>query len=365
MKHINGLDSVRALAVLSVIFYHLGWPAFAYGWSGVTLFFVLSGFLITRILLGNRSARPMAFFGTFYLRRTLRIFPLYYLYLAVVFAWCRFFGTHAGGWLYFITYTQNYYLGGNGFSLSPGQELVHTWSLAVEEQFYLLWPLAVYFIPKLWLRNVIILLVPASAISQYYLNTHTHVVAFAPLSSNLAPLCLGAALALPTDGAGRLKTLATVMLAVGGLYLAGLFLWPAHFSAGHSVDLNASNPSFTTALAVFFAGLVGWVASTNVRLLEWSPLAYIGRISYGLYIWHAWALYLVHAALYNRWMPPLRDIWLDAIRLGLTFSIAVLSYHLFERPLLRLKDRLAYTGNPRSEAVDMRNGELARLEHGK
>jgi peptidoglycan/LPS O-acetylase OafA/YrhL len=343
MKHIRGFDVLRAFAVLGVMFFHLGWSSFSYGWLGVPFFFVLSGFLITGILLDNRNSGSGSYFFTFYTRRCLRIFPLYYLYIAVVFGWCVWFGAQYEGWSYFMVYLQNYFLGGNGMSLPPGMALGHTWSLAVEEQFYMLWPLVVLFANKQQLKALSIILIAVSVISRYWIAHNTTYVAFAPLTSNFDTLCLGSLLALAyRESALKLRDL-SYSLGAAGLAVTVL----AYFLPGAS--MNGTDSAFMLGLALCFAGIIGLTASGHLPIPEWKTLSYIGRISYGLYIWHAFAYMVINAAAYNHWMPDYGAPVMDGIRVLLTFVFATASFHLFERPILGLKDRFNYqkpTGAP-------------------
>jgi peptidoglycan/LPS O-acetylase OafA/YrhL len=337
MKHIRGFDGLRAFAVLGVMFVHLGWKPFEYGWVGVPFFFVLSGFLITEILLDNKESNARTFFSVFYVRRALRIFPLYFLYLAVIGAWCALLGVKTEGWPWFFIYLQNYYLGARDLRLTPGMDLSHTWSLAVEEQFYMLWPLVIFATSRQLLKALCVLLIVGGVVSRYWIANNLQYVAFAPLSSNLDTLCLGALLAiLARDSDTKFANFSRVTLVIGIALLIAINVWPPG-------TLNASNSIFMFVLAIVFAGVVGTVAcSTNGFGLEWKPLAYIGRISYGLYIWHAFGYGIVSVAVYHKWVPDLGWMVNDIARIAITFGIATVSFHYFERPILRLKDRVSY-----------------------
>ena len=338
MKHIGGLDGLRAFSVLSVMFYHLGWQSFGLGWAGVPFFFVLSGFLITGILLDNKGASAGSFFGRFYLRRTLRIFPLYYLYLAVVFAWCTYHGVHGKGWWYYMTYMQNYYLGVTDFAWTPGQEVGHTWSLAVEEQFYLLWPLLVFNLSARRLKLVIVSMFAIAIASRFALHGNQVMVSFAPLTSNLDTLGMGALLAIISrENPAGYRNATRWLLLVGVAFTAFVYL-----SADH--HLTASDMMYMAALTILFGGAVGFVSSRALPLLDWAPLAYIGRISYGLYIWHALAYGVINSAIYNKWVPDPGVAWADVAKIVLTFTASALSYHLFERPILALKEKFSQSG---------------------
>ena len=142
--HLPGLDGLRAIAIGTVFGFHLGLPGMSLGWVGVQLFFVISGFLITGILLRSRE-RPF-YFRNFYVRRTLRIFPIYYVLIALYFVTAGVQGDWATVKLlpYYLTYTQSYPQLATRYVCAP--MLGHTWTLAIEEQFYLLWPLAIYLV---------------------------------------------------------------------------------------------------------------------------------------------------------------------------------------------------------------------------
>ncbi|WP_063393091.1 acyltransferase family protein [Ralstonia mannitolilytica] len=316
------------------MFYHLGWPSFSLGWAGVPFFFVLSGFLITGILLDCKGASAGSFFGRFYIRRTLRIFPLYYLYLAVVFGWCTYHGVQGKGWWYYMTYLQNYYLGITDFAWTPGQEVGHTWSLAVEEQFYLLWPLLVFHLSPRRLKQVIAGMFAVAIASRFALHGNQLMVSFAPLTSNLDTLGMGALLAIISrENRAEYGNIARWLLLAGMAFAASVYLLTDH-------HLTTSDQIYMVAMTVLFGGVVGFVSSRTLPMLDWAPLAYIGRISYGLYIWHALAYGVVNSAIYNKWVPDPGAVWADTARIALTFGVAALSYSLFERPILRLKDKL-------------------------
>src|SRR3979409_474403 len=143
LQHIKALDGVRGIAILLVILFHCGY--LGCGWVGVQLFFVLSGFLITSILLKDRGASLSAYLKRFYWRRSLRSFPLYYLYLLVIlgaYLLLKIPPAFANQWPYLFTYTYNVrHILPN---YDGSQLLIHLWSLSVEEQFYLIWPLLVF-----------------------------------------------------------------------------------------------------------------------------------------------------------------------------------------------------------------------------
>ena len=336
MKHIRGFDVLRSFAVLGVMIYHLGVTQFSYGWLGVPFFFVLSGFLITGILIDNKDSSGGNYFSTFFYRRCLRIFPVYYLCIAVVAAWCIWFGASYEGWSYFLLYVQNYYLGANNLGMPPGMSLGHTWSLAVEEQFYLLWPFIVYFTTKRQLQVLCLILIAASVISRYWIVVNTTFVPFTPLTSNFDTLCLGALLAIVyRESVRRLRTMSFALLAAG----VALALVAPNLAWG---TMNSADSIFMLSMALVFSGVVGLVSSGTLPIPDSRALSYIGRISYGLYIWHAFAYMVIDTSIYNKYIEDYGTLSMNIIRVALTFAIAIPSYHLFELPIMRLKGRFTY-----------------------
>jgi len=186
-KHIPALDGVRGLAILLVIAFHarvvftttneipyLGFRALGLGWSGVDLFFVLSGFLITGILLDSRGSPR--YFRVFYLRRALRIFPLYFAYLFLILIVARFLLLAYTGsdlwnstnpWWYF-TYLLNWKSDQGYNDLVLG----HLWSLAIEEQFYLVWPAMVWLAPRRHLKWLCLIIAAGAFLARFYMGSH-------------------------------------------------------------------------------------------------------------------------------------------------------------------------------------------------
>jgi peptidoglycan/LPS O-acetylase OafA/YrhL len=359
------LDGLRGLAALAVVGYHLKREWFPYGWAAVDLFFVLSGFLITSIIL--RDGHHPGFLRRFYLRRGLRIWPIYYLtILALILAnalrllpvRCHW----AGLWPY-LTYTQNLpdYWGGRSPVLHPW--LRHTWTLAIEEQFYLLWPALVLLAGR---RRVVPL---ALACLVATVAARLGGIKMTLLLGRLDGLALGALLAALTvrdssplpqgGGPGRggdapdssatftkyprlqsaIRDPQSAILA-SALLLAALALTnrlgPYQPEPGATLTILAAN------LSAF--GLVAWTVRHAGRrraaFLRAPGLVLLGQMSYGLYLYHPLVLgYSAGALRLARWgdMPPMRLM----LTLAACLAVATLSWFLIEKPLLRLKDRLA------------------------
>jgi peptidoglycan/LPS O-acetylase OafA/YrhL len=343
MRHIPSLDGLRAIAVLMVLATHFwsdlsGFTSLnrlaAFGWAGVDLFFVLSGFLITSILLATRE-RP-GYFVNFYARRTLRIFPLYYLVLAVVLLGLPLITTlptqvMQDRPLYFL-YLSNVALAIGGWQLFL---LDITWSLAIEEQFYLVWPAIVRWASRrrlVILCVVLIVAVPvARALAWPYLNwrwihmaTPFRLDAFA-IGAMLVLVAVPRRLALWTCGVGS-----SILLA---LVLTGQFARDSYLvgTIGYSVTAITS-------------GAALWLA-IGTRWLAWRPLTHIGMVSYGMYLLHPLCLAVTSKAfglagvdLMRLTGMPLLDAVLGmVIATGAVVLVATLCFWIYETPFLRLK----------------------------
>ncbi len=339
-----GLDGLRALMVLLVVLDHQ--HVIAFGWVGVEALFVLSGFLITGLLWKAREQMLRPYLVRFYGRRVLRISPLYYAFLllcAVLSA-----GGHLGGgvrpalpWL--ASYTYNFWLASRWFT--PSFSIGHLWSISVEEQFYLIWPLVVFACSRRSLRRVLIgvvLLGPVIRLAEVWLltrpwfpaNPDTAQAMYVLAPTHFDALAAGGFMALfPLGGARKLlfgllvSTAFAVVLALavsptlrdhGGYGPGGVLIW------GFSL-LNVTAAVCIDCLTA--RKLCPW-------LFDWRPLRYLGTISYGLYVFHVpvqWAV--------NRRFDG-ASVWLRlGLELALTVVVAAASFHGFERPFLTLKQR--------------------------
>ncbi len=371
------LDGLRALAVLMVFFEHYQaalFPALNWGWAGVDLFFVLSGFLITGILYDTRDAPHR--FRTFYARRTLRIFPLYYgvllfgVLLTPLFHWMW-----NRAWILWFLYLGNY---ARFFYLSspllpkgaiehliaqthrhrmPALFLGHFWSLAVEEQFYLVWPFLVFAIrDRVRLRNfcvvvcgltllariVCVFVVPQRYLAAELLYRVTPLRADALLLGGLVALCLRG------PEADLIRRLAQPMLVA---LSAGFLMWEAAYRANsgvhHFYHPYAGAPVLTTIgytlVDLFAAALIVSVLEPGGSLYELFSMKWprrLGMISYGFYVFHDMfhtSLYVIVSAYIGFGLK--REMSVTLLGLAGTTAIAYLSFRYFESPFLRLKDR--------------------------
>jgi peptidoglycan/LPS O-acetylase OafA/YrhL len=355
LRYLPRLDALRAFAVTGVIVHHyvpepmLGILAIA----GVKLFFVLSGFLITRLLLVARDdvefghPRRLAALARFYARRVLRIFPLYYLVVAVLVAVDLPPAREVLPWL--LSYTLNFHMASHGYV----KHFAHFWTLAVEEQFYVVWPWVILFAPRSTLLPVVLgFIAVAPAYRAYGAVTDLNGTAlFVSPFASLDSLGMGALLALVAKSAyrgTRLTAWCWERLALpAGLVGTGLFYLVAfHSPRWWRVGLVG----FDLVLAVLFARLIDTAASRargglTGAVLESRPLVYLGKISYGIYVYHAFMpLGVVLLARRIGWsIGPENWVVLGVAAAVATVSVASLSWLLFEHPINRMKRLVAAT----------------------
>lgn len=337
-EKIPQLDGVRGIAVLLVVMVHASakYPtlhlerAFADGWMGVDLFFVLSGFLITRILL--RTKRSEAYFGNFYARRCLRIWPLYYSLLLFMFVAipllrpseaATVFESRSSPWWAYPLFLQNFLVPVPTMATGP---LGVMWSLAIEEQFYLVWPWVVRYRSNSQLRAVAAAVICASPMLRFYLSLH-HLIIYSNVFCRLDGLMAGALLASlvqsPAFDPSRFTRLAWTCLLV---------------AAPLAVAFNAMNVlwavlSFTAIAAAGFIYLALFSTQRWLRaVLTNRLLVYTGTISYGLYLLHKIPFDVAQTFHLDRY-PALTLLF----GLAAAYTMATLSWNFLERPFLRLK----------------------------
>lgn len=345
------LDGLRCIAVCLVMFNHFipeSWPIyhlFPFGTAGVHLFYVLSGFLITGILLkalkeseSNLQGSKARILRAFYIRRTLRIFPVYYLTVLLLYAFDS--GPTREHIWWCLTYTSNFLFAREGSFLLP---LSHFWSLAVEEQFYLLWPCLLLFLPGRRLRLlalVAIFLAPVFRILCFFMEWG-RVASLVLLPGCLDLLCLGSLLAINPKTSIASKRAMQIALLVF-VFLQVYYL------------LSAGNPliyleSFRyTALGVVWLYLVARASSgfsgAVGKFLEHPAAVYLGKISYGLYLFNrivSWLLAPYISAL--GFSEPLEVLLRFLVFGSGTIFLAAISWRYFEEPLNSLKRNFQYT----------------------
>ena len=373
-SHLPPLDGLRGIAILLVMFFHyevrswpwksgLAWPMWAVireGWLGVDLFFVLSGFLITGILFDSR--RSLGYFRTFYMRRTLRIFPVYYAYLVAMFVvlpalprvvpWQAV--TPFDVQIWYWSYLSNVLIALQGWQSSPSF-VGHFWSLAVEEQFYLVWPMVVLRSSRRVLIWVCLgCMVGALAVRAGLKIAHVSWLAnYVLTGARMDSLAMGALVAVAVRSPGGLALVtrfARPLAIVGTLAFVALFRW-------RGLEDSSDNAIGTVGLSViafFFAGIIavavtGRPGSLVYRALTWRVLIKVGKYSYAMYVMHyvvrltldATGFSLADISTRIPWSPAAHGAYVMTNTLA-TFGLAVLSWRLIEAPFLRLKDRFAY-----------------------
>lgn len=358
-SHYPGLDGLRGVAILLVILYHnFGFiPFFNYGWLGVDLFFVLSGFLITEILLDTRNAAN--YFRNFYTRRILRIFPLYYLVLILFimvfplfkhFPYNLDFYTNNQVWFWF--YVQNWLLIVKDWNNNAGL-LNHFWSLAVEEQFYIVWPFLILMVKKprhLFTLTLALLIAVIVARTLIWMNK-SDFPAYGNLFlfTRIDGILIGAMLALVKQFNYQfLKKYAfLVTFSLAGINFLFYFInRTQQFSFPYWAIVGY------TTFAAMFAMLAFETIDRGNRLLNAilnnSLLRFTGKISYGFYIFH-WPVYLLLYEITDRWVRTFITFSEKSITLAasalltlMAFLVAVISYYGFERYFLRLKKAFNY-----------------------
>jgi len=343
-RHIPQLDALRGLAVLYVMLFHISknvpslhfdW-LFHYGFTGVDLFFVLSGFLITGILLETRDHQR--FFTNFYARRALRIWPLYYSLLVFVFVFLPIaqpqikatIFEQSRPWQSFPFFLQNYLPKTVGFG-----PLEVTWTLAIEEQFYLIWPLIVWLIPRRRLKLVALAAIAVSTVLRFcvfhnllFLETYTNAL------TRMDGLGLGAFLAIwiPESSTEKVKKAGKAMIAVALPCVLALVLLTTNYWA------------LFTVVSIFYAGLV-CLAINNRRIASWNFLKYTGKISYGLYLLHVPSFDVARDTHVRRFFSLSfsqtgSDIILVLVSFAIAYALSAASWHFLERNILKLKSLL-------------------------
>jgi peptidoglycan/LPS O-acetylase OafA/YrhL len=375
------LDGIRGVAILLVVFYHYIYgtvqsdagevagfirAVFPLSWSGVDLFFVLSGFLIGGILMDQRESG--SYFKTFYIRRVCRIVPLYFawLILFLILAWLVTMGypsewvstifnreiPHFPRWGYFL-FLQNLYIAKAGVFGSPW--LAATWSLAVEEQFYLLLPLALWFIrpgKRFSVFVFLIALVPVLRTCFFLFHSSTFVYVLLPCRADA--LLLGTLCAclvreprwfsiLDRNRSWLCVLFVILLLGMGGL---------TAFVRGPEISVFNSFEMMTfgfTWIALFYACLLLMVATAKTgalaRVLRSRLLRHFGLIAYGMFLMHMAVDSLAHGLLLGKSCDirgPI-DIVVTALAFLVTWLLAVLSWRLLEQPIIRWGHSFRYT----------------------
>jgi len=368
-----GLDGVRGLAILLVLLRHsvvfagvqpvsamdgLFTAASKASWVGVDLFFVLSGFLITGILFDTRANQH--YFRMFYMRRVLRIVPVYFLFLALYFtigpmllpasqepdlSW------HGLAWA--ASYLSNIATSVSGWGVLP-HPLRHVWSLAIEEQFYLVWPLLIWKPSRRGLLALSLIMMVASwGVRATVLAAGNPVAGYVLTPARLGPLALGGFVAIAMRDVSDRRALARVApMVVAGMSAVVVGILYVRRDLSY-LDPVTQLVGFD-ALALLFAGLIVMVltarpSSVLTRVFGSRLLRSLGRYSYAMYLFHQPLIIgLAGVGLTAAIFPPiLGSMWpaellVFLIATSATTALAFVSWHVWEQPFLRLKERFAY-----------------------
>jgi len=331
---LRSLDGLRALSIALVLLGHLsGTRGFVrldlgvgdYAHLGVVVFFVISGFLITRLLLSEHARKGSISLKLFYARRSLRLFPASYAFIACVFLLWRagIVQLEARDLWHAVTYTMNYLPG-------PSREVGHLWSLSVEEQFYLFWPCVFVMVgPRRasWVAGGVILCGPLARIGAWLLGPpYRDMQMFPTVSDSLAVGCLLAKVSGWLEGQEWYLALFRPTFSLGLLALILLINRYTGYTVVWVFGTSATNISLAILIHRSVYCSSDWVG----QVLNWKPIAFVGVLSYSLYIWQQ--LFL------NRYSTS----WVSAFPQNLVFAVAaaLASYLLLERPLLKLRHRM-------------------------
>jgi len=343
-QHLPALDGIRGAALLGVLFFHAQ-GVLAGGYLGVDLFFVLSGYLITSLLLAEHARNEKIDLGAFWIRRARRLFPALLSLMPAIAFYCwrvakpdelASLRSEALATLGYVANWRAIFAHKSYWELfAQPSPLEHTWSLAIEEQFYVVWPLIVVFVVSRWKPRAITyvaiafgvlsmiemaILGSSESTSRAYMGTDTRATA----------ILSGAALATFVPPTKTFDARTVRFLDVLGVFaIAGLATawWKLD---GMSPFLYRGGFWATQAcgLALILCAIAGPSSSWVARVMSLAPLRYVGTISYGLYLWH-WPVFVMLSGErlhVHGWR-------LFAIQIAVTFAISIVSFHLFEKPI--------------------------------
>ncbi|MBL0159485.1 MAG: acyltransferase [Bryobacterales bacterium] len=350
-SRIPSLDGLRAISIVLVLLGHLvgtqnfpNWihPPASLASLGVRVFFVISGFLITSLLLKEWEKTGSISLRQFYLRRAFRIFPAFYLYIGVVavLVGAGWFAVLDGDFLHALTYTMNYHH-------PHGWPLAHLWSLAVEEQFYLIWP-ALFLLAgpgrAMKVAAGVILVSPFLRLGTWQLFESlrpTYGQQFEAVADALASGCLFAGVYNSLGAWEKYQQ----FLRSRWFWVAPVILGMLPFLDKPRIQMFAGQTVMNLCILLIIERMVRYPETAAAKVLNLAPLRFVGVLSYSLYLWQQIFL--------NRHSTS----WIAAFPMNLVFALAlaVSSYYFVERPFLRLKEKL---GAAKATARPRRSGPL-------
>ncbi|MBK9035848.1 MAG: acyltransferase [Myxococcales bacterium] len=338
-QRIPSLDGLRALSIALVILSHLlGTQGFPYGpralgtvgdfgYLGVKVFFVISGYLITRLLMKEHDRSGTISLRGFYVRRVWRIFPAFYAFIiAMVVAWqLGAVDLSRRDLIAAVTYTMNYHY-------DRSWQLGHIWSLSIEEQFYLVWPFLFVLAGRARVVStatvIIVLALACRAAAWFYFRSDDLVEeAYPCVMDSIAVGCLMAGIQGRLDTAGWYQRFLRSPLFLAVPVVIAVTQYPAHPALQYTVGTTIEN----LAIAVFIDRAVRMHDDPFGRVLNWRPLVWVGTLSYSLYLWQEPFLDHNQRSFANAY----------PLNLVLACLCAVTSYYLIEKPVLDWRGRVA------------------------
>jgi peptidoglycan/LPS O-acetylase OafA/YrhL len=353
MNRIRSLDGIRAISILMVILGHAGktmpksltenifFHLAANSSLGVSIFFVISGYLITRLMIDEKEKTGTTEIKNFYIRRIFRIFPVFYLYILTlillkIFVVENIFSDYnlvAYAALYLWNYHHLFYAG--SVLDNANWFLGHLWSLSIEEQFYLLWPLMFTMMNVTNLKKVVIgllIAMPLMRMATYLLMPDSRGQIGIMLHTGGDSILFGCLFALTENTVFFQQKIKRYLTNNYIVLIAGLFLFiisailKMYFKGAYTITLGMSLNSVCIMILIYWCIYVPSKVST---LLNTRPLVYIGILSYSLYIWQELFLTNIYTTWVNRFPQNIMVV----------FVVAICSYYLIEKPILNLKRR--------------------------
>lgn len=365
-EYFINLDWLRAYSAIGVLFCHAAFPFFDYWWIGVQIFFVISGFLITNILLKNREDK--FYFRNFYGKRTLRIFPIYFLVLFLAIPFTLFKGYDISDLQSYFFYIQNWIIWFENWKNTIMPLLGHTWTLAIEEQFYFLWPFAVKIFKNknLFILCGIVFLISIFARFFIFINYWGFLSAYSTIS-HTDTLLWWAAIAIAYNSGIKIERIFKYVLMISVVSI--LFYFSAHNYFQYDFFFNTRIESisydwifFMVVLVPFCMVIVNYLLIADNKFIEKifrnKCIVFLWKRSYWIYLYHLPIYVLIDWFFERNWIISIVQSWiinvgiigdlfnmstylaaliLFLLKLSFTFWIAILSYEYIEKRILSYK----------------------------
>jgi peptidoglycan/LPS O-acetylase OafA/YrhL len=350
VRKFGSLDGLRALSIVGVIWFHSWWgtpyyktleklPVLRLGEWGIYVFFIISGFLITTLLFREREQAGEVSIRDFYIRRSLRIWPLYYATIAIYVVIMLFLDRRSGRASTFFHYLPGFLTYTYTWCITPKWPTGPfnlAWTLATEEQFYVFWPPVLRFFRGLWASLVIVALVVVRIAAGYGWTDRILPPGSLPariVLSIAVPICFGVLLAYALDSERGFRWLFPILGRKSSAPAALVFL------------VLCLIPRHPNALLAYVA-TVALIGTCVIRednglasVLKLRPIAFVGVLSYGMYLFNSLCINVTMRALGR--IGPVHPLVVFPISLGLTIAVAYFSYRYFETPFLKLKSRFS------------------------